>query len=608
MDIKAKLSTVVSKQFPEFVREDHQTFVQFLEAYYEYLSQQDNRNIESMRDIDDTLDDFVLNFKNELDIHGVYFTDPTLGPHYDTLDERFFLKKMKQVYTAKGTEQTYKLLFRLLFNKDAEIYYPSKSMLRVSDGKWHQDVSIFVNVTSGSASSLVGNNIQLTKIASTGAVKVINVFVNKVKYVRGDIYEIFYENVFNGKIEVGASVTFGSFVGTIIPTVSSYKIEYAGNNFKVGQLIEIKTSTGSGTIIKVCKVTNVDSNGGIKNIDIVKFGVGYLNDFYSTIQPEKYQFTTNDPSTITITQNSVQQFALPSNSNTDGNSDYGYISTPNYWIDYGDGAYAGEILQSFYTSTSATLDNNSQNAAVIKFNLGAVARYPGYYSINDGFISDNIFIQDSKYYQAYSYVLKVDEQLESFKSLVKSYLHPAGMALFSEYVMDDIIDLSASVQSLLNYARLSFSNNVTATDYFEKFMTKGFTDAVTPTDFQTRNFSKALADTLSSPTDEISNFNFSKALNDATVSPTDAISNFVSAKALVDTSIITEDISVKTDSKAYADSINITESTSLNVTLTPFDTDTFSVSDASEFNNILFNPYTEGGYFAGDYVGTPIYF
>ena len=35
-----KISTLVSRQIPEFVREDYPTFVAFVEAYYEWLQTQ----------------------------------------------------------------------------------------------------------------------------------------------------------------------------------------------------------------------------------------------------------------------------------------------------------------------------------------------------------------------------------------------------------------------------------------------------------------------------------------------------------------------------------------------------------------------------------------
>ena len=59
------LKSIVSKQIPEFAREDYPLFVAFVEAYYEYLDTYEKRNLTSIRDIDETLDEYVQYFKNE---------------------------------------------------------------------------------------------------------------------------------------------------------------------------------------------------------------------------------------------------------------------------------------------------------------------------------------------------------------------------------------------------------------------------------------------------------------------------------------------------------------------------------------------------------------
>ena len=68
---------------------------------------------------------------------------------------------MKQIYSAKGTEASYRLLFRLLYDKEIYIKYPSQQMLKVSDGKWIQNKTIFVEVTYGSIDSIVGQTVQV---------------------------------------------------------------------------------------------------------------------------------------------------------------------------------------------------------------------------------------------------------------------------------------------------------------------------------------------------------------------------------------------------------------------------------------------------------------
>ena len=146
-NIRTKISNVVATQLPEFVRAEYPTFVAFVEAYYEFL-ENSQVDISKIRDIDSTLDEFIKHFKSEL-AHNY----PN-SASFDT--ERYLLKHIKDQYLAKGSEASYKLLFRLLYGKDVYMDYPGKQMLRVSDGRWQQDISLFVRVDVGDPISLIG--------------------------------------------------------------------------------------------------------------------------------------------------------------------------------------------------------------------------------------------------------------------------------------------------------------------------------------------------------------------------------------------------------------------------------------------------------------------
>jgi hypothetical protein len=63
--------------------------------------------------------------------------------------------------------------------------------------------------------------------------------------------------------------------------------------------------------------------------------------------------------------------------------------------------------------------------------------YPGRYLNDDGHISSYNFIQDRDYYQKFSYVVKVKQSLDKYRSVLKNLVHPAGMKLFGEYATVD---------------------------------------------------------------------------------------------------------------------------------------------------------------------------
>jgi hypothetical protein len=57
--------------------------------------------------------------------------------------------------------------------------------------------------------------------------------------------------------------------------------------------------------------------------------------------------------------------------------------------------------------------------------------HPGRYATTDGFISWDKFIQDSFFYQEFSYVIKSGQSLANFGAIAKKLVHPAGTRLFS---------------------------------------------------------------------------------------------------------------------------------------------------------------------------------
>ena len=298
------LKSVVSKQIPEFAREDYPLFVAFVEAYYEYMDKKtftvgasgptylggnEQRNLENIRDIDQTLDEYVQFFKNELDIFGA---------NYEFINQKLLLRKVKELFVAKGVESSYKFLLKLLFNKTAEISYPWDSVLKASDGKWQQEMSIFVDMSAGSAAALPGNRINIV-----GQNIVIKVYVDRVKYIRGNIYEIFIDKNYYGNIEVGYTIAFNGIAGTIIPTTISNYITQKGTGYKVGDLITGTTVSNGVSITQLLKVTKVDSNGGVLNIVTVRFGCGYETGFYLLQSNEA--IVSN--SLLTIDKNTTRQ-------------------------------------------------------------------------------------------------------------------------------------------------------------------------------------------------------------------------------------------------------------------------------------------------------------
>ena len=441
MSIKVK--SIVSSQLPDFVREDYQTFAAFVEAYYEYLDQTEQRNLTDLRDIDRTIEDFIVQFKQELNIFG--------ESDYQNINPVLLMRKIKQVYTAKGSEAAYRLLFRILFNKTADISYPWDQVLKASDGKWNQETAIFVNNIVGDVNDLPGN-----KITILGQNTRIKVYVERIEQLSDSICQIFISKNYYGTINVGNTVEYTGFSATVVPTTVSYVVEKAGSGFKIGDIIPATTISGGNTIESLLKNTKVDDNGGIVALSTIKFGAGYSGEFFTMIN----KTTMNTASTFSLTKDLVQQLNVPDTSFLDQYLDYGFLVDPNFVDpDYSNPTYVGLLLREFYNQTV----NNQTNPdyALIRFGIGAVAKYQGYYTTNDGFLDDIIKIQDSYYYQKYSYLVTIDERLEDYKSILKSFMHPAGTALFGEYQIQNSFNVGISCTfSLSEYESKATFNTI----------------------------------------------------------------------------------------------------------------------------------------------------
>lgn len=169
-EVIKKLSSQIESQFPGFIREEGPQFVSFLKAYFEYLEQPGNagnavRSIQDNQDIDRTVDEFVEYFRRE------FMKDI---PKDALADQRLLTKHIKQFYLSRGTPESYRFLFRALYNKEIDFYYPGDDILRVSDGRWLKEAKLRV----GEPSSI--NPTRFGGIKVTGAISGATAVVQSV--------------------------------------------------------------------------------------------------------------------------------------------------------------------------------------------------------------------------------------------------------------------------------------------------------------------------------------------------------------------------------------------------------------------------------------------
>lgn len=245
MSVDNKTSILINRQLPEFVREEHPKFITFLEAYYEFLEQKQgselndlttkSKELRYLSDVDESLDEFEENF---------YATYMSLIPKDVAVDKQFLIKNVLPIYLSKGSEKSFKLLFRLLFGSDATLTYPKNNILRASDGKW--TVEKILRVSNEIESYYIGDGTKKEfKLSQIVYNSDVTIYVDEIKqysgfYIRPEVKELVFD-------------TAPANNSSIVVSYSNFDITNLINRQIVGEI------TGTKTIIE--KISKKSSFG-----------------------------------------------------------------------------------------------------------------------------------------------------------------------------------------------------------------------------------------------------------------------------------------------------------------------------------------------------------
>lgn len=350
-------------------------------------------------------------------------------------------------------------------------------------------------------------------------------------------------------------------------------------------------SDGDG--VGATAVAHLNDAGGVEYVNVTSGGSNYLDT--STV----VEFDTDNIRTFIFVDDIANKYGYVSRSITDTVTILGHTGTPNYgfkpgeiypiiesgsagkyvytYPDAGLNYFAGDYLKvgvdnnasviidavdtdglptkvrifasggGFEAETfDATITSNTGAGTVtLRFVTGAITSIQEGYLNHKGMLSDINRLQDNYYYQNYSYVLRSRVPSSNWMTMVKNTVHPAGMAVFSELLVIDTIDLGASFEVArqpIDFFEF-FDETVTAVDNAELYFGVDFV--------------KVLSDTLSTPTDS-ARVAFSKVLTDATSEPTDA-ATFSFGKVLTDSTSVPTDSAAVSFNKVLSDSVTVTE-------------------------------------------------
>lgn len=274
-----KTSFFIERQFPAIYREEGRELVELVKAYYRFLEEHEAqstyniRRIYEYRNVDTTLERMLIFFKNKF-MGGLFFDK----------DVRFVVKHILDLYRRKGSAEGIELFFKLFFDSEASVYYPSEDLFKPSTSLWK--TGSFIQLY-GVADTKVFSDIVNKKIF--GDKSNSEAFVDSVYFLNIDNYTIpilFISDV-KGRFQ-GYDVifsdnpvkTYGRVYGSMRQATPVQGEFFSANN-AIGDIVEIRSPTGFGAKGRVTKVSQALS--GQIDFEILDGGFGYT-DANTTIQ------------------------------------------------------------------------------------------------------------------------------------------------------------------------------------------------------------------------------------------------------------------------------------------------------------------------------------
>jgi hypothetical protein len=466
-DFKRKLNYLIQEQVPDYIVSNYPKFVTFLEKYYEFLDSDEQANNLLLNsavwsDIDNTLDDFIPYFKKQ---HALDIPESAL------LNSRRIIKYIHEYYEAKGSENAAELFFRFMYNDTATVVYPGDYILRASDGKWSRKKIIKIDTEAFQSQDifeLISKTIQfkyLEFISGEGSVlrSITTSCFNVIRQVEPFIYQL--------EVDINPNYVFPSVITPLTNTDlfgngNLVTIESLGN-YDTHVYLTYNNNIYGSISKQIVGIQSIDVPGSNFRIDdsyaISETGIEqvYFAETY-TADAQPYVFETFNNNAVIRVKNitarnigsGIEEIQLVNTGQKfvareeNAFAEIAYFAA-DYTVDpedYAADALAIEPVETFeITVTPRAPRNIAGTPATITFNTGLIYQTVGNFKDSSGFLSDINHLQDNDYYQPYSYVIRSQQPLSTWKDTYIKSNHPAGFKVFSELQFVDTITDTVTV-------------------------------------------------------------------------------------------------------------------------------------------------------------------
>lgn len=472
-----KIAGMLETQVPSHIREDYPLFMEFIKRYYEFMDQ-DSGAVGSLSkllyntDIDNMDDQFLIKLKQEL----------ALPLSVAKQNSKVFSSNIKDFYLARGTEESFRILFRLLFNEEIIITYPREQILRASDGRWTQESFVTIDTVWGHLS--VEKPIDF-KFAFTNEETTIEATATRVEQIASGKYRAYFNFLYKIEFAAGDRVSAYDmydvefFSGVLLESPAEAKIISEGKYWQKGKVITVAME-GKDTI---ARVTRVGPEGQLKALEILEYGYPHIPGVAYYVSPYRkppqksvvdIESVVTSVSPITYSHTvQIQDVVDSFNERLKGYISNDGTSSAYFLDDYCSEEYTGRLAIEYedvivsYPQITQEVSYTTwvESRTTLEFKFMPMASMVGYWEGDRGKLSNpHVKLQDNYLYQIFSYLIDTASDMNAVNA-IQSMVNPSGLKAFFNSNKQTIVDFD-------NYIRITrtISNEKL---YFSDFFNMG---------------------------------------------------------------------------------------------------------------------------------------
>lgn len=254
---------------PVHVKEFVEGIPALLKAYYKWTDLPENysyatRNLLDSLKYNKTTDE-IFEY-----IRSVYLRE---FPLHSETDPRFLMQFAKDFYSQRGTENSLKFLFKVLYNEDVTVTYPSDNIFDTSNATWATPTTIRIINTEGLHRS---RGLRIWGETSGASAILENFSIENIDNSSIATCEI--SGMFN-TFEIGEIVRIDlgdiSIYSRVLPSLQ-INIDHPGLGYREGAILKLD-NLGDGVGL-IAKISGVSNEGEILKVDVMSQGSIYSYD------------------------------------------------------------------------------------------------------------------------------------------------------------------------------------------------------------------------------------------------------------------------------------------------------------------------------------------